>query len=95
MTYAPHRSDLISFEIVRGSALVLHRVISGLDWQRRVGLEEYLTPMEAAVALQVHRVTVYDWIAKGVIPAYEGQDGQTWLLWREVYDFGSQTGRIP
>ncbi len=92
MAHTPHRPDLISFELGPGSVLILHREISGFDWQHRVGLQDYLTPMEAAVVLQFHRVTMYDWISKGLIQGYQGNDGATWLLWREVYDFGRNRG---
>jgi excisionase family DNA binding protein len=88
MAYPQHRSDLIEFELKPGGALTLIRVISGLDWFRSVGFQDYLTPMEAAKVLGVHRVTMYDWIASGLIHRYGHEQGETWLLWGEIYQFG-------
>jgi excisionase family DNA binding protein len=94
MAYAQHRSDLISARLGPGGALTLFRAISGLRWVRRVPLDDYLTPMEAAVVLNVHRVTVYDWIAKGLVQSYQGAEGETWLRWGEVYQFGRTRGLL-
>jgi excisionase family DNA binding protein len=95
MAYAPHRIDLIRSEAAPRGAVVLYRTIAGLEWSRHVEREDYLTPMEAAVALGVHRVTMYDWISGDLLPAYEGEGGETWLLWGEVFDFvhGRKRGR--
>lgn len=87
MAYAPHRPDLIRSEPAPRGAVWLFRTIAGLEWSRHVEREDYLTPMEAAVALGVHRVTMYDWIAKGWVQPYEGADGETWLNWGEIFDF--------
>jgi hypothetical protein len=87
LAYAQHRPDLIRSEPAPRLAVRLFRTIAGLEWSRLVEREDYLTPMEAAVALGVHRVTMYDWIAKEWVQAYDSEDGETWLNWGEVYDF--------
>ena len=92
MAYAPHRSDLIKATLGPGAVLTLYREISGQTWSRRVTPNELLTPMEAAVALQVHRVTMYDWIDKGLLRGYESPHG-TLLRWGEVYLFARNRGR--
>lgn len=91
MAYAPHRSDLISAELGPRGALVLYREISGQRWTRRVALNELLTPMEAAAALQVHRVTIYDWIDKGLLRRHQSEHGVL-LSWGEVYQFARARG---
>jgi excisionase family DNA binding protein len=93
MSYAPHRSDLISAELGARGALVLYREISGQTWTRRVALHEFLTLMEAAVVLQVHRITLYDWIEKGLLPRYKTEHG-TLLIWGDVYDFARTRGLL-
>ena len=97
MAYARHRSDLINYELHPGGALRLYREISGLPWVRDVALDDFLTPMEAAVVINVHRVTVYDWISGGLLQPYEPVEGgnrETWLLWGEVYQFGRARGLV-
>jgi hypothetical protein len=47
--------------------------------------------MEASVVLGVHRVTVYDWMEKGLLQRYEGGHGDV-LQWREVRDLGFRNG---
>jgi hypothetical protein len=93
MAYAPHRSERITAELGPRGALVLYREISGQVWTRRVAVNEFLTPMEAAVALRVHRVTMYDWIGKRLIQPYENEYG-TLLLWGEVYRFAHTRGLL-
>ena len=94
MAYSQHRSDLIHFDLQPGGALTLVRVISGLDWFREVALNGYLTPMEAAAVLNVHRVTMYDWINQGLLTRYVSDEGEAWLLWGEVYQFGRTRGLV-
>jgi len=94
MAYPQHRSDLIDFDLQPGGGLTLVRVISGLDWFRSVGFNDYMTPMEAARVLNVHRVTMYDWINKGLLQRYENDAGETWLLWGDVYQFGRARGLV-
>ena len=93
MAYASHRSDLITAELGYRGALTLFREISGQRWTRKVAPDEYLTPMEAAVAVGVHRVTMYDWIEKDLLPAYQG-DGGVLLVWGEVYHFARARGLV-
>lgn len=95
MSYPQHRSDLIEFDLQPGGALTLIRVISGQDWFRSVGFQDYLTPMEAARVLNVHRVTMYDWIGKGVLQRYQNDDHEALLLWGEVYQFGRARNLVP
>lgn len=93
MAYTPHRSDLISAHFGPLGGLTLRRIISGQTWTRQVGLDDYLTPMEAAVVLDVHRVTMYDWLANDLLPKYQGPDGIL-LLWRDVQQFGRAKGLL-
>ena len=93
MAYPQHRSDLIRARLGPLGDLTLFREISGQIWTRKVGARGLLTPMEAAVVLRVHRVTVYDWIRNGVIPALDGPDG-VMLCWRDVRKFGRDRGRL-
>ena len=93
MAYASHRSDLITAAHGYRGALTLYREISGQRWTRKVAPDECLTPMEAAVAVGVHRVTMYDWIEKGLVPAYQGEDGAL-LVWGEVYQFARARGLV-
>ena len=91
MAYAPHRSDLITAHVGPLGGLTLYRTISGQVWTRKLGPEDFLTLMEAAVALKVHRVTMYDWVAQGLIPGYESEHG-TLLRWWDVWQFGRARG---
>lgn len=50
--------------------------------------------MEAAVVLQVHRVTMYGWIRDGLIPSHSGPYGAV-LRWRDVQNFGRDHGLLP
>jgi len=93
MAYPPHRSDLISARVEPLGDLTLFRQIKGQTWTRKVKARDLLTPMEAAVVLQVHRVTMYDWIRNGVIPALDSPDGAL-LLWRDVRKFGRGRGLL-
>jgi len=91
MAYTGHRPDLISAEVGKLGWLTLYRTINGQVWSRRVGPSDFLSPMEAAVALKVHRTTVYDWMAQGLIQAYEGEYGHL-VLWDQVWKFGRLKG---
>jgi hypothetical protein len=93
MAYPAHRSDLISARVGPLGELTLFRIISGQPWTRKVKAHDLLTPMEAAVVLRAHRVTVYDWIRNGVIPAQDGPDGIV-LRWRDVRKFGQDRGLL-
>jgi len=93
MAYTQHRPDLISAEVGRLGGLTLYRTISGQVWTRKVAFEDFLTPMEAAVSIKVHRVTMYDWISQGLIPAYEGEYGNL-LRWEEVWKFARIRGLL-
>lgn len=93
MAYTGHRPDLITAEVSRLGAVTLHRTINGQVWTRKVGFSDFLSPMEAAVALKVHRVTMYDWIAQGLITPYEGEYGNL-VLWEEVWKFGRLRGLL-
>jgi excisionase family DNA binding protein len=73
--------------------LTLFRTISGQTWSRKLGPEDFLTPMEAAVVLKVHRVTVYDWIKNKLLTAYESDDGLL-LRWWDVWEFGRARGLL-
>lgn len=88
MAYPQHRSDLIEFDLQPDGALTLIREISGFDWFRSVGLKDYLTAMEAARVLGIHRVTMYDWVEKGLLNRYQNNEGDLVLLWGEVYKLG-------
>jgi excisionase family DNA binding protein len=50
--------------------------------------------MEAARVLNVHRGTMYEWVNKGLLQRYENEEGETWLLWGEVYQFGRARGLV-
>lgn len=93
MAYPQHRSDLISARVGPLGDLTLYRKISGQTWTRTVKAQGLLTPMEAAVVLRAHRVTVYDWIRNGVIRAEEGPDGVL-LRWHHVRKFGRDRGLL-
>jgi excisionase family DNA binding protein len=93
MAYPPHRSDLISARVGPLGDLTLFRKINGQTWTRKVRLQGLLTPMETAVVLRAHRVTVYEWIRNGVIPAKDGPDGFL-LRWRDVRKFGRERGLL-
>ena len=92
MAYPSHRSDLISARVGPMGDLTLYRRISGQTWTRKVKAQDLLTPMEAAVVLRAHRVTIYDWIRKGVIPAQDGRPDGVLLRWRDVRRFGQDRG---
>ena len=93
MAYPQHRSDLISARVGHLGDLTLFRKISGQTWTRKVKAQGLLTPMEAAVVLRTHRVTVYEWIRNGVIPAQDSPHG-TLLRWRDVRKFGRERGLL-
>ncbi len=93
MAYPQHRSDLIRARIGPAGILTLYRTINGLLWKREVRPNDFLTPMEAAVVLKVHRVTMYDWVGEGLIPSHESDYGVL-LRWRDVKKFGKAQGRI-
>ena len=94
MAYPSHRSDLIDARVGPLGDLTLYRQISGQTWTRKVKAQDLLTPMEAAVVLRAHRVTVYDWIRNGVIPALDGADGIL-LRWCDVRKFGRDRRLLP
>ena len=93
MAYTQHRPDLISAKVGPLGGLTLYREISGQTWTRKLGPEDFLTPMETAVVLQVHRVTIYDWIKSELLTAYEGPDGSL-LRWWDVWEFGQARGLL-
>ena len=93
MVYQPHRSDLITGRIGPSGILTLYRLINGLQWKREVRSNDFLTPMEAAVVLKVHRVTMHDWVRDRVIPSHPSEYGAL-LRWRDVKKFGKPHGRI-
>ena len=88
-----HRDDLIFAEIPLPECLILERSIFGDVWRREVGPKDLVTPMEVGVALLVHRVTVYDWIAKGLLKTYKTEYGSR-LRWGEVYRFARKRGLV-
>ena len=94
MPYPQHRSDLISARMGPLGDLTLYRQISGQVWTRKVRAQDMLTPMEAAVVLRAHRVTMYDWIRNRVIPAHNSSHGVL-LRWRDVRKFGRDRGLLP
>ena len=93
MAYPQHRPDLISCRPGPGQSLTLYRQINGLEWTRVVKPSDYLTPMEAAVVLGVHRVTLYSWIRAEAIPVYQGTSGSL-IRWRDLRDFGKANGYL-
>ena len=93
MAYTQHRPDLISAKVGPLGGLTLSREISGQTWTRKLGPEDFLTPMEAGVILGVHRVTMYDWIGNGFLPAHESPHG-TLLRWWDVWEFGRARGLL-
>ena len=95
MPYPQHRPDLIRVRLSQTTGnLTLYRLIGGLEWTRRVGSNDFLTPMEAAKVLRVHRVTLYGWIKAEVIPVYEGDYGFL-VRWRDLRKFGRDQGLLP
>lgn len=93
MAYTQHRPDLISFRLSPGQRLTLSRHINGLEWTRVVKPNDFLTPMEAAVVLGVHRVTLYSWIRAGAIKVHRGTYGSL-ICWRDLRDFGKANGYL-
>lgn len=93
MAYPQHRSDLITARVGPTGDLTLYRKISGQTWTRKVNPIDLLTPMEAAVAVGAHRVTVYDWIRSGALPALDGPDGLL-LRWGDLRKFARARGLI-
>ena len=89
MAYQQHRPDLIRSKLGPMGNVTLFRRINGLEWTRIVRPQDFLTPMEAAVVLRVHRVTMYDWIAPPapLIPSQDGPHGVL-LRWRDIRQFG-------
>lgn len=94
MAYPQHRPDLIRGVLTPFGKLTLYRLINGLEWKRELSDKDFLTPMEAAVVLRVHRVTMHDWVAAGAIPSRRSESGAL-LLWRDVRAFGKLHGRLP
>ena len=97
MAYQQHRSDLIRGRIGPLGNLTLYRLINGLEWRREVSAQDFLTPMEAAVVLQVHRVTMHDWVSAGAIPSHPSPYGAL-LRWHDVRRFAKDHGlprRVP
>ena len=94
MAYPQHRSDLIRGTLSPFGQLTLYRLINGLEWKRDVRDKDFLTPMEAAVVLRVHRVTMHDWVAAGAIPSHPTEHGAL-LRWRDVRAFGQLHGWLP
>ena len=95
MSPTQHRPDLIRVRRSRtGWDLTLYRLIGGLEWKRKVGPNDFLTLMEAGKVLQVHRVTLYDWISAGVIRAYPSKYGLR-IRWRDLRKFGRDQGLLP
>ena len=88
-----HRDDLISADIVLPELMILQRSIFGDTWTREVGPKDFVSPMEAGVALRVHRVTVYDWISKGLLKVHETEYGSR-LRWGDVYKFAAKRGLL-
>lgn len=88
-----HRDDLISADIVLPGRLILQRSIFGDVWTRKVGPKDLVSPMEAGVALRVHRVTIYDWIEKGLLKAKETEYGLR-LRWGDVDRFARKRGLV-
>lgn len=82
---------MIRAEIGLLGNLTLFRLINGLEWRREVSLNDYVTPMEMAVALGVHRVTAHGWVSAGAIPSRKTPHG-TLLRWRDVQAFGKANG---
>ena len=93
MAYTQHRPDLISAKVGPLGGLTLYREISGQIWTRRILPDDFITPMEAAVVLKIHRVTIYDWIKSGLLTAYESADGSL-LRWWDVWEFGRGRGLL-
>src|SRR3990172_3597463 len=93
MAYPKHRSDLIRGRIGPAGNITLYRFINGLLWKREIRWNDFLTPMEAAVVLKVHRVTMHDWVRDGLIPSHASEYGAL-LRWRDVKKFGKAHGRI-
>ena len=93
MPYAQHRPDLIRPRLGPTGNLILYRQIGDVEWMRKVGPNDVVTPMEAAVVLRVHRVTLYDWIGSGVIPAHQGGYGLL-IRWRDLRKFGRDQGLL-
>jgi excisionase family DNA binding protein len=93
MAYPQHRPDLITVAFGGRGDIVLYREIGGHTWNRHVGLDDTLTPMEASVVLGVHRVTIYDWIEKGFLTTRPGGHGDV-LVWRDVRTFARYNGLI-
>jgi hypothetical protein len=91
MAYAPHRPELIDAQSDLRGKLTLYRTINGLLWKREVSGDEPITPMEAAVVLRVHRVTMHNWVSAGAIPSYHGSHG-TLLRWSDVKSFAKSQG---
>lgn len=94
MAYSQHRPDLIRGRIGPFGNLTLYRYISGQKWTREIRGQDFLTPMEAAVVLQVHRVTMHGWVSTGVIPSHSSDYGAL-LRWRDVRKFGKDHGLLP
>lgn len=91
MAYAPHRPELIDAQADLRGKLTLYRTINGLVWKREVRGNEPITPMEAAVVLGVHRVTMHNWVTQRAIPSYQGSHGAL-LRWSDVKDFARAHG---
>jgi len=91
MAYSAHRPDLIRAKWGALGNLTLFRLISGQEWRRDVSQSDFITPMEAAVALGVHRVTMHGWVTAGAIRSHPSPHGAL-LQWRDVQAFARANG---